>query len=107
MGIVFRVLLSIVAGLFVMIATSYSFFAWGWYNLSPNMTFFVGDRGVDTVIVFAIIVMSGIITSVGLMMLFVRFRKNRLTNHCEVCDYSLTGNVSGTCPECGMVIPKE
>ena len=24
--------------------------------------------------------------------------------HCQKCDYDLTGNVSGTCPECGNLI---
>ncbi len=24
--------------------------------------------------------------------------------HCETCDYDLTGNTSGTCPECGTPI---
>lgn len=27
--------------------------------------------------------------------------------HCGRCEYDLTGNVSGICPECGWVIPKE
>ena len=26
--------------------------------------------------------------------------------HCKVCDYNLTGNVSGICPECGTAISK-
>ncbi len=26
--------------------------------------------------------------------------------HCQRCGYSLTGNVSGTCPECGTTIPE-
>jgi hypothetical protein len=25
--------------------------------------------------------------------------------HCRVCDYDLTGNVSGVCPECGSKVP--
>lgn len=32
-----------------------------------------------------------------------RLRKN--LNHCEHCDYDLTGNESGVCPECGTAIP--
>ena len=27
--------------------------------------------------------------------------------HCQECDYDLTGNVSGVCPECGAEIPEE
>lgn len=33
-----------------------------------------------------------------------RLRKN--LNHCERCDYDLTGNESGVCPECGTAIPQ-
>ncbi len=25
--------------------------------------------------------------------------------HCRKCGYNLTGNVSGVCPECGVVVP--
>ena len=31
--------------------------------------------------------------------------KRRLPLGCRECDYDLTGNVSGTCPECGTPIP--
>ena len=27
--------------------------------------------------------------------------------HCATCDYNLTGNVSGICPECGTPIPAD
>ena len=27
--------------------------------------------------------------------------------HCLDCGYNLTGNISGTCPECGNAVPKE
>ncbi len=30
-----------------------------------------------------------------------RNRKRRSPGHCNRCGYDLTGNVSGTCPECG------
>jgi len=34
--------------------------------------------------------------------------KRRLQlGHCSICDYDLTGNVSGVCPECGTPIPKK
>ena len=28
-------------------------------------------------------------------------RKRRPPGHCQACGYNLTGNMSGTCPECG------
>jgi len=31
-------------------------------------------------------------------------RRQRLANRCLYCDYDLTGNVSGVCPECGTDI---
>ena len=30
-----------------------------------------------------------------------RSRRNRLIGHCPNCEYDLTGNTSGVCPECG------
>jgi len=34
-------------------------------------------------------------------------RARRKPGHCRFCDYNLTGNVSGTCPECGTPISKQ
>lgn len=31
-------------------------------------------------------------------------REERLRGHCPACEYDLTGNTSGRCPECGHVI---
>lgn len=33
-----------------------------------------------------------------------RRRRRRRPGHCLKCDYDLTGNMSGVCPECGMEI---
>ena len=35
-----------------------------------------------------------------------KFRVNKKidSSKCRICDYDLTGNVSGTCPECGTPI---
>lgn len=35
------------------------------------------------------------------VVLFIRNRVRRLAHHCRKCDYDLTGNESGVCPECG------
>jgi hypothetical protein len=36
------------------------------------------------------------------LLIFARDRQRRVpSGHCPNCDYELTGNVSGVCPECG------
>ena len=35
--------------------------------------------------------------------LFWSDHKRKKPGHCPSCGYSLTGNTSGTCPECGAV----
>ena len=36
---------------------------------------------------------------------FLRWRRRRARpGHCPTCEYDLTGNVSGVCPECGTAI---
>jgi hypothetical protein len=39
--------------------------------------------------------------------LFYRDRRRPGPNHCQQCGYNLTGNLSGTCPECGMPVTRE
>lgn len=34
-------------------------------------------------------------------------KRSVLPGHCRVCDYNLTGNVSGRCPECGTELAAE
>ena len=34
-------------------------------------------------------------------------RRERLAGHCPTCNYNLTGNTSGICPECGTSIPPQ
>lgn len=36
-----------------------------------------------------------------------RRRRPRKRDTCEKCGYSLTGNISGVCPECGNLMPAE
>jgi hypothetical protein len=38
---------------------------------------------------------------------FARCRRPLSASMCPMCSYNLTGNRSGTCPECGMPIPEE
>ena len=36
--------------------------------------------------------------------LVIRYRRRTVEGHCQKCDYDLTGNESGRCPECGTKI---
>ncbi|MBI3836135.1 MAG: hypothetical protein HY287_17575 [Planctomycetes bacterium] len=45
--------------------------------------------------------------AVFLIVFFLPNKKYGKPGHCNHCDYDLTGNVSGTCPECGTPIAKE
>jgi len=39
--------------------------------------------------------------------LFWRPGKHKIAGTCEVCDYNLTGNTSGVCPECGVTVSSD
>ncbi len=45
------------------------------------------------------------LTLVPTLLLWRRPRLTKLPGHCRQCGYDLTGNVSGRCPECGLLIP--
>ncbi len=42
-----------------------------------------------------------LIIAIPTVYLIYRDRRRFRPGHCEECGYNLTGNVSGTCPECG------
>mgnify|MGYP001402598353 CR=1 FL=1 len=47
---------------------------------------------------------AGAVAIVGALVCFRRPRKVVFEGLCLVCDYDLTGNVSGRCPECGTQV---
>ena len=49
-----------------------------------------------------------VVSSVLPMLVLVHLRRERIrSSHCRECDYDLTGNRSGSCPECGTAVPEE
>jgi hypothetical protein len=52
----------------------------------------------------------GLLPAIHLARAANRYRlaqQSRRKGHCLVCNYDLTGNVSGTCPECGTKVPEK
>jgi hypothetical protein len=69
-----------------------------------------------TILALAILILCGIASTMGCLVLAVYLvseahlrRRIRLDDPklCQKCRYNLTGNVSGTCPECGTPLPRE
>jgi len=54
---------------------------------------------------WAIAILTGVVPGLCACA-FVRLRHRLPTSQCLSCGYSLTGNTSGTCPECGSTIPQ-
>lgn len=46
----------------------------------------------------------GVILFVAAIMSEWRWEKKQVWPHCPICQYDLTGNASGVCPECGTRI---
>jgi hypothetical protein len=47
-----------------------------------------------------------LMVAVPTTILWWRDRRRTPPGHCRRCGYNLTGNTSGTCPECGTPLPK-
>jgi hypothetical protein len=45
--------------------------------------------------------LSGIVGQIVAWRIIITYHRRKLMNLCIACGYDLTGNVSGTCPECG------
>lgn len=61
--------------------------------------------------VFLLLLALSPVTGFALAVIYVGWRNRRMDRthfrrHCKNCDYDLTGNVSGRCPECGLPIPQ-
>jgi hypothetical protein len=93
----FRVVLSTVTALGCAILVSYGGLRVRSLDLGSALVFGVGGGMVTH--------LMGLIVS-GLADLFLK-RLRRFVNpqECRTCGYDLTGNTSGTCPECGTSVP--
>ena len=89
---------------------------WGDWPAVPHRGFlglaYLCDRSVGlfllTVPLWFLCTLTAILPALWLW----RYRRDRRLRsdgmpHCAKCDYNLTGNVSGICPECGTPIPAD
>jgi len=65
------------------------------------------DRFVGAVIPDWFLMAMCALAPVGCAVMWRRTLKRRPPGHCRRCNYDLTGNTSGTCPECGTAISTE
>jgi hypothetical protein len=47
------------------------------------------------------------VVGLGYFWFLLRRRRRICPGHCPTCEYDLTGNMSGICPECGTAIPTD
>ncbi len=61
-----------------------------------------GERAAVVVLVFLPLIAVAVVHLAELRLFEWRQQRRRLANRCTRCEYDLTGNVSGVCPECGL-----
>lgn len=80
----------------------------GLFHTPGSESFVAGERIQDLRLmsawVFPVTAMEGPVP--GLVFGLFKSLRPRPTGRCQKCDYDLTGNTSGICPECGTVAPK-
>ncbi len=69
------------------------------FNFRPSSYEF--ERGIDLPLP-TVLATAALATS----LLWAAGRRRYTSGHCQHCGYDLTGNVSGTCPECGVGHPR-
>jgi hypothetical protein len=60
-----------------------------------------GWIGTTLVALIGVIFAAGVALSLVLTTIRIHFTRQRPIGLCRRCGYSLTGNLSGVCPECG------
>jgi len=83
----------------------------GWYywRCSTSPVWTPGARGLPdgSLWVRVPLWMPFLIVALPTAFLWRRGRRRIPPGHCRKCGYNLTGNVSGVCPECGVMVPLE
>ncbi|MFH1419341.1 MAG: hypothetical protein ABII12_13790 [Planctomycetota bacterium] len=72
-------------------------YGWTWVQISPP------EADLPPCHMMPLLLASSIWTAY----LFLWRKRHHPTCHCQTCGYSLTGNVSGRCSECGEQVPGE
>lgn len=73
-----------------------------WVNRDPS-----GSGGLsDLILLLALQFLPIVCAVVAGAWSFARFRRPLGEQFCQKCEYDLTGNVSGVCPECGTPIKR-
>jgi hypothetical protein len=70
----------------------------------------LSQRGWDAMVIASNVVLYGVLgLASGTLFPRVALRLTRLppSGHCRQCNYDLTGNTSGACPECGKEVEAE
>jgi hypothetical protein len=60
--------------------------------------------GPDEPWIVALFIIVGFVVAWVSGLSFLKPRRPKDPDHCQRCDYDLTGNVSGVCPECGTKV---
>jgi predicted RNA-binding Zn-ribbon protein involved in translation (DUF1610 family) len=94
----------------IMVAVLYSVLFTGYFLMVSEISF-AGSKGslcfsiltkIEPILIFNGAL--GPILGVAILATVPRCRKDESVNSCRTCNYNLTGNVSGVCPECGTKI---
>ncbi len=76
-------------------------FKWGRYTL-PNVGSRPGQRAIQVVVpIWVLVAWTALLPA---LVLWKHMSRPRRPQTCSKCAYDLTGNISGTCPECGTRI---
>lgn len=93
-----RKVLACLAGWATVVAVACTDFVWHWLTLFLNSVGLINTRlnWLGSIVALSMVTVPGLIVTA-----LIAYRHVIPPNHCRKCGYDLTGNESGTCPECG------